>query len=120
MRNECLLQDLWEKDSFLMMLLTCPLILSGSYTRNIQNPIDQQIGSIDIFPTVLDLLTIPENKSKVNGRSVLPLIKNEKFDSIPIYMESSITKTQTIDPQPAVGIRTPEYKYFRQLDNVNE
>ena len=100
-------------------VVNVPLIFSGHTLKHVK-PIDQQIGSIDIFPTVLDLLAIPQNKSKVNGRSVLPLINNEKFDSIPIYMESSITKTQTIDPQPAVGIRTPEYKYFRQLDNVNE
>ena len=100
-------------------VVNVPLIFSG-YTLKPTKPINQQIGSIDIFPTVLDLLTIPENSSKVNGRSLLPLIKNEKFNSIPIYMESSITKTQTINPQPAVGIRTPEYKYFRQLDNADE
>lgn len=96
-----------------------PLILSGSSVSP-NRVITQQIGSIDIFPTILDILGISSNMNRVHGRSILPLIKNEEFESIPIYMESSITKTQTIDPQPAVGIRTPEFKYFRQLDNINE
>lgn len=96
-----------------------PLILSGASIPS-HEPIIQQIGSIDIFPTLLDVLGIPTKMNKVHGRSVFPLIKNEEFETIPIYMESSITKTQTIDPQPAVGIRTPDFKYFRQLNDINE
>ena len=38
-------------------VVNVPLILSGSSLEH-NYPIDQQIGSIDIFPTVLDLLKI--------------------------------------------------------------
>ena len=35
-------------------------------------------------------------------------------------MESSIIKTSIKNQKPVIGIRTPNYKYFRLLDNANK
>jgi arylsulfatase A-like enzyme len=96
-----------------------PLIFAGNKINSIET-INQQICNIDIFPTILELLEIPTTKLSIHGRSLVPLLKDKEFNSIPIYLTSlaiikKIFQTINIDNSlgPLVGIRTADFKYFR-------
>lgn len=100
-----------------------PLIFSG-YKINHISPITQQICNIDIFPTLLDLIGLPTTELKLDGRSLLPLLRGKKFDSIPIYLTSLAVMKKLflnikIDESlgPLVGVRTENFKYFRNSKN---
>lgn len=88
-----------------------PLLFCG-YTINNNEPIKQQVRSVDIMPTILDLIGV-NNIQNIHGRSILPLIKNKHLKPMPVYMESAYGKTATETPESVIGIRTDNYKYFR-------
>jgi len=100
-------------------IIHVPLLFAG-YGIKPTTPIQRQVGVIDIFPTILELIGIPNTNENVHGRSLLPLINGKDFAPIPLYIESSITKTSIKEPKPAIGIRTENYKYFRNLNNPKE
>ena len=107
-------------------IIHIPLILYGySITPNIV--INQQICNIDIFPTIFDLLGIFNSTKNNQGRSLIPLLKNLKFDSIPIYLTSqAITNTLKMNiaedetSGPLIGIRTDNFKYFRNYIDIKK
>ena len=97
-------------------LIRVPLIFTGNCisTRKI---IHNQVPSIGIFPTILDLIGLQQMNEKIDGVSLIPLIKNQSFIENPIYIE-----TAAVTPPPeltgdVVGIRTHEFKYFRSRKN---
>ena len=93
-----------------------PLILSGK-TINSPKVVSQQVGLIDIFPTLVDIIGIP-NIPQVHGRSLLPLIKGDVMDEKPVYLESTAKMKKSHGD--VIGIRTSNFKYFRNTDNPNE
>ena len=104
-------------------IIHVPLIFSG-YKINPISPITQQICNIDIFQTVLDLIGLPTTELKLDGRSLMPLLHGKKFDSIPIYLTSlAVMKKLFLNIkmdkslEPLVGVRTENFKYFRNFNN---
>lgn len=99
-------------------LIHIPLLLVG---RSIQSKgvIHDLVRQIDIFPTLAELITIPQNEG-VHGRSLTPLINGQEFKEEPIYLENTIFATEQESPQPCIGIRTSQYKYFRSLVNSRD
>ena len=100
-------------------LIRVPLIFTGNciFTKKI---IPHQIASIGIFPTILDLVELPQMDEKIDGESLISLIKNQSFIEKPIYIESA-----AVTPPPeltgnVVGIRTPQFKYFRSRKNPKQ
>lgn len=101
-----------------------PLIFSGAKINSVP-PISQQICNVDIFPTILEYLDIPTDKLKINGRSLLPFFHGKKYESSPIYLTSqAIMKKLYLSilvpehtQSPLVGIRTENYKYFRDYND---
>ena len=95
-----------------------PILFSGLGLES--QIIDKQIRSLDIFPTIFDIIKIPSG-IKCDGQSVLPLINCDPSDELPVFMENIpnwiVPKEGTI---PAVGIRFQGFKYFRSRDNSNE
>jgi arylsulfatase A-like enzyme len=100
-----------------------PLIFAGNKI-NLISSITTQICNIDIFPTILDLVNISTTELDIHGRSLIPLLESKEFDSIPQYMTSlavipelflnidlSMDANYSLDP--LVGIRTQDFKYFR-------
>ncbi len=82
-----------------------PLIIAGKdIPKNVR--IDSLIQLIDIPPTVLSLLNIPFDSSNFDGKSLLPLIKNESktFRDI-VYFEEFVNNIVRR------GIRDSRYKY---------
>lgn len=92
-----------------------PLLISGFGIKH-SKPISTQVGTIDIFPTLFQIMGM-NHENKINGRSLLPLMNNEKYDSLPIYMENGMMKIHPKDTMPCIGIRTDKFKYFRDLHN---
>ena len=100
-----------------------PLLFVG-YNINSMPTITQQICNIDIFTTILELIEIPTIKQKFHGRSLVPLLKGKELDSIPIYMTGlAIMKELYLNIKwtnlhdPVVGIRTQNFKYFRNVQD---
>ena len=89
-----------------------PLLFCGSSISKNQL-IEQQVRSVDILPTILELNEISDMPKNIHGRSILSLIEKKQLESLPVYMESSYGKTATEIPDSVVGIRTDKYKYFR-------
>jgi len=103
-----------DKDHFLFdEQIKVPLLFVGSdIPKNLQ--ITQQIRSVDIFPTIFDILDI---KTKINfdGVSLKPLLNGNQISEIPAYIESNpLVLTESND---VIGIRTSQYKYFRDKDD---
>ena len=99
-------------------LLHIPLIFYGC---NIQNHkiISEQVRQVDIFPTLIDILKIPDTND-VDGRSLVPLINGETLIELPAYIETGVrwvkTAEKLIEPKfegKTIGIRTSKYKYWR-------
>jgi len=94
-----------------------PLLFSGF---NIESKIiNDQVRSIDIFPTIVDLVGF-SRKQKFHGRSLVPFFKDEKMEELPTYMHTTPHLKITSDDK--VGIRTSNFKYFRSNnpgENVN-
>jgi arylsulfatase A-like enzyme len=104
-------------------IIRVPLLFAG-YNINSMPSIAQQICNIDIFPTILELIEIPTIELNIHGRSLVPLLKGKEFNSIPIYLTSSaIIKKMFLNIRideslgPLVGIRTPNFKYFRNFQD---
>jgi len=93
-------------------LFRVPLIFSG-FTIPQNKTIEEQIRSIDIFPTIFDTIRLPL-PNELDGKSFLPLFKGEKLEEEPAYIESSININKSLEG--AIGIRTTQYKYFRKVD----
>ena len=93
-----------------------PLLLFGP---NI--PKDKKIPhltrQIDIFPTLVDLSGISA-KNEPDGVSLVPLLQGKNMKESPVYMESTpLIQKKSND---VIGIRTSDYKYFRNSDDPKE
>jgi arylsulfatase A-like enzyme len=73
--------------------------------------ISQQVRLIDVFPTICEIIGIPDKDEKIDGVSLYPLLENRKMGDLIAYMES--TPAIIIKPVIVIGIRTDKYKYFR-------
>ena len=91
-----------------------PLIISGFKFSN--KIIEELVSSIDIFPTIAEIVDIPKKNTKIHGRSLLPLINGKKIEERPVYIESDIDSSSKIN---VIGIRTSKYKYFRNGDSIS-
>jgi arylsulfatase A-like enzyme/predicted Zn-dependent protease len=71
-----------------------------------------QVSLVDVFPTVLDLAGIP-SKSRVHGRSLLPLMFGQDApDTLYAYSES-MTPNLQYGWSPLRSLRTPRYKLIQ-------
>ena len=77
--------------------------------------VDTQISSIDIFPTILEMIEITP-KITTRGRSFIPLFFDKSFEEMPVYLDSAST-TKESEYSDTIGIRTPKFKYFRNRKN---
>jgi len=75
----------------------------------------QQISSLDILPTIFELLEI--NHGNFVGQSLLPLINNLEWNEKPVYMESSSKNSKK--KGLTLGIRNSKFKYIRLRSEKN-
>jgi len=93
-------------------LVRTPLLFSGYKMES--SIIKQQTRSIDIFPTVFDLLGFNYSE-KIQGRSLLPLIRGDDCEENSSYIHT--IPHEKLSDNDQVGIRTSKYKYFRHARN---
>ena len=88
------------------------------YGKNIPKNkiINDQIGSIDIFPTIFDLIKIPINDN-IRGKSLSTLLNNESYVERPLMLDGASSESES-KISNTIGIRTSKFKYFRdRFDN---
>ncbi len=108
---------LWKRSDLNKVLfdsnVKIPLLIVGNQIKK-NVIISQQVRQVDIFPTILDILGI-KNTEKVDGQSLIPLINGEELEELHAYMES--TPSIQIKANEVIGIRTSQFKYFRDRDD---
>tara|TARA_B110000014_G_C20121950_1_gene594979 strand:+ start:2307 stop:3437 length:1131 start_codon:yes stop_codon:yes gene_type:complete len=85
--------------------------------------VENQVRSVDILPTILELLEIPHdtNYKKMDGESLLPII-NGKIEKRISFSQSGNPLDSTKPPkEPNVfAVRTDEWKYIRNIHDSTE
>jgi arylsulfatase A-like enzyme len=92
-------------------LLRIPLILTGPKIPN-NVLISNMIRQVDIFPTILDLISIPV-PNDIDGKNLLPLIAGQDTEELISYIESP-----PLVENPSmkyIGIRTSKYKFIQNI-----
>ena len=87
-----------------------PLCFSG-YGIKSKYIISDQVRSIDIFPTIMDIINSADIQN-VRGRSLLPYLEGKKMNEVPVLIESISTSPKS-NTTNSIGIRTSQHKYFR-------
>jgi arylsulfatase A-like enzyme len=85
-----------------------PLLIYGPKIS--KKIITQQVGAVDVFPTILSILEL-ESNSKLDGTSLLPLLNGRVFPENIIYLHTM--PHEKLSEDDCVGVRTSKYKYFR-------
>ena len=94
-----------------------PFLLTGCGISQ-SKKIPDLVRMIDVFPTLLDILDLQLDTNKIDGRSLVPLLKNETMNELPAYIESvPLIQKKSND---VVGIRTSKFKYFRDHEDSNK
>ena len=94
-------------------LIRVPIIFSG-FTIPKNRLIRKQVGTIDIFPTILDIIHI-KNSSNKDGISLIPFFEGKEITERPIFLQSG----SMYDPKKGylIGARTPNFKFFLKEKN---
>ncbi len=92
-------------------LIRVPLIFSG-YGIPGGKVISKQVGTIDIFPTILELIKIENITKNEDGLSLMPFFTGKEINERPIFLQSG----SMYDPEKGylVGARTSNFKFFLQ------
>jgi arylsulfatase A-like enzyme len=90
-----------------------PLLFSG-YEINFKKIITSQVRTIDIFPTIFDILGLKSYEKNVDGKTLISLINDESIDELPaLIISSPLIEVKSND---VIGLRTSKYKYFRDIE----
>ena len=102
-----------------------PLIFSGFGIKN-NLIINDLVRHIDIFPTISEIVNLENLKSKIDGRSLVPLLNKESLKELPAYIETGVSAgdfSEKVNPESAgkiIGLRTSFYKYLRNRENTED
>ena len=103
--------DCFDENFRPALILLGPDIPSGKI-------ISEQSSSIDLFPTILDLIKIP---TKINhrGKSLVPLLTNTKTEPRVLMIDSTSNEFEA-EYGNTIGLRTKQHKYFRDRLSENK
>lgn len=85
--------------------------------------IDNQVRSIDILPTILEILGIPVDKNfkKFQGKSLVPIMNGETESRIAFSQSGNPLDNKRPPKEPNVwAIRTDEWKFIKNIHNETE
>ena len=68
----------------------------------------------------MDIIGIDKINFDIHGQSLKPLLNNKPLTEFPVYLESTVFSTIQKNAIPHLGIRTPQFKYFRKVENPQE
>lgn len=97
-------------------VLKVPLIFTGFNIKS-SKIISQQVGLVDVFPTIVELIGLENLNSDIDGTSLIPLFTNQHLDEKPLFIQSMPHIAE--NHKNYVGIRTSKFKYVRDTDNEN-
>jgi len=90
-------------------LLHVPLLFVG---KNIGKQIKSNfIRHVDLYPTILDLISLKYNEEDIDGKSFFPFENKNGIEELFSYIHTM--PYEKPHPKDSVGIRTEKYKYFR-------
>ena len=99
----------------------------GYFLIPVFNPLEisQQVRTIDFMPTILELLQMPldKNYSKLDGESLLPLIKGQKIPEKIAYSETGdpLDKKEPPKMPNTKSVRTSKWKLIiNEYNNSKE
>jgi len=98
--------------------LVVPLIFSG-FNLPKNKIIHDQVQSIDIFPTLAEILNFSDMNQDIRGRSLFSQIKGRNFKETPAFIEC-VTNSTKMPKEDVIGIRTSEFKYFRNRNDAEK
>ncbi len=78
-----------------------------------------QIRSVDIIPTILDLLDIPTDEFDMDGTSLLPAVEKGKAENRLAYSEN-LNEWETEENALRQSLRTDDYHFLRNLHDGTE
>ena len=90
-----------------------PLCFSG-FGITSKHIISDQVRSIDIFPTIMDIIDSTDIHN-IRGRSLLPYLEGKEMEEAPVLIESISTSPKS-NTTNSIGVRTSQHKYFRDRD----
>jgi|APSaa5957512535_1039671.scaffolds.fasta_scaffold47011_2 arylsulfatase A-like enzyme len=85
--------------------------------------IQQQVRSIDIFPTILEILSIKQDSSlqPIDGKSLIPILQGISDPRISFSQSGNPLKTGQPPKEPNVwAVRTDKWKFIRNTHNGTE
>ncbi len=71
-------------------LISVPLIIAGPGIIDPGRSVDSPVQLLDLMPTLLELARVPIPE-EARGRSLVPLLRGEELDEVPIYSELLLT-----------------------------
>lgn len=78
--------------------------------------IETQVSQVDIFPTLVDLLSLDAPKQDFDGRSLAPLVRGEAWDVRPAFIEAGSVGVDDESGSPRLGaVRADDWKYIYGL-----
>lgn len=94
-----------------------PLLFVGNEIPK-NKKIKHQVRSIDIFPTIFELLKL-NNSFDITGRSISDLFYDKKLEESPAYLDSAALRKES-QYMDTIGIRTSNLKYFRDRNEIGK
>jgi len=94
-------------------LLRVPLIFWGPGIPARDSAVEEQVQSIDITPTLLELARIDPGRAKFQGRSLLSLIQGKRKGKVETY---AFSERLPADDTHWRSVRTPNYKFILLQD----
>ena len=96
-----------------------PLLFSGLGLE--PKIIDQQIRSVDIFPSIFDIIEA-SSEMDVDGSSVMSLINGQNFEEKPAFIQiiTNWLTTKSSSDINLIGIRHKGFKYFRAKNDPTQ
>jgi len=123
-------------------MVRIPLVMWGSEQLPAGEQIDAQVSSVDVLPTILDLVGIqqPDEGYDIQGKSLLPVITGKQDQGSPAYSELAwwndgqfndanefinnfYSEGKLLDYEALPrrkSIRTPEYRYVELGEELTE
>ena len=96
-------------------ILQVPFLINGPGIPSMTN--SSQVRTIDIFPTLFDILKL-SFPTKIQGKSFFNLFIQNNENSDPCFIHT--IPYEKLSKHDLVGIRTSNFKYFRNAKNKNE
>jgi iduronate 2-sulfatase len=113
-------QQIWGKHTNFKKSTNIPLIIFDPRMNNNKNITEAFVELLDLFPTLVELAGL-ENKGKMDGKSMVPLIDNNLLEdfSNSFSMYQSFQKDENVKNLKAYALHNKKYTYIEWWDTVS-